>query len=354
MNLSNFQNWCSLPTPMGEFRMYDTGDDGIRLVCLGDIHEQGPRPMLRVHSSCLASEVFGANDCDCADQLRESMKMIAILGRGMIIHLHQEGRGQGLSKKISAVGAMQREGLDTVEAFEALGLVQDIRSYQRVVNLLQALGLEQIRLITNNPTKIESLQRYGFAVEAINTHPTIRRENIDYLRTKRAKLGHSFVLDVADESTEDILFYHSDQPYGELSNFSVHAVFLQGKVWPTTEHYYQAQKFMGTDREEGIRRSPTPTKAKRLAGLWKSERRGDWSSVKDSVMHEALRAKFTQHPDLRELLISTGDRLLVEHTEQDAYWGDAGDGSGRNVLGELLMRIRTELEGDWKNPGEAR
>jgi len=345
MDSKRFENWCSLPTAMGEFRMYDTGDESVHLVCFGDLHDQGPRPLLRMHSSCLASEVFGARDCDCADQLRESMKLIATHGRGMVIHLHQEGRGQGLSNKIQAVGAMQRHGLDTVQSFEALGLEQDTRTYRRAVAILRALGLRQVRLISNNPAKARFLREHGIRVEHVNTHPTLRLENVDYLRTKRDKLDHGFVLDGASERDGDVLFYHSDQPHGELSNFSAHAVFLDGRIWPTTEHYYQAQKFAGTAREEEVRCAPTPTLAKRLAVEWREIRRADWSAVKEGFMLTALRAKFSQHPDLGERLIATGERTLVERSELDAYWGDAGDGTGKNRLGVLLMQVRGELAG---------
>ena len=181
----NMDNWCILPTPMGDFRMYDTGDETVRVVCFGDLHDQGANPLVRLHSSCLASEVFGAQDCDCADQLRESMKRIANEGRGVIVHLHQEGRGQGLSKKIAAINAMQRQGLDTVEAYEALGLKQDTRGYSEAVGLLRALEINSIRLISNNPAKRRYLEEYGLQVEMVRTHPTIRPSNFDYLKTRK-------------------------------------------------------------------------------------------------------------------------------------------------------------------------
>lgn len=349
MTRPTFQNWCSLPTPMGEFRMYDVGDESVHLVCFGDVREQGTRPLVRVHSSCLASEVFAARDCDCADQLREAMKLIANEGRGLIIHLHQEGRGQGLANKIQAVGAMQRDGLDTVEAFESLGLEQDVRSYSAAVQILRALGLDEVRLISNNPAKARFLGAGGIGVELVSTHPIIRPENLEYLRTKQAKLDHRFVLDDGDVSTGDVRFYHSDQPWGELANFSPHAVFIRGRIWPTTEHFYQAQKFAGTEREEQIRCSGTPTLAKLLAQEWKALRRPGWVEVKEEIMLEGLRAKFGQHPDLRERLLATEERQLVEHTEHDAYWGDAGDGTGRNRLGALLMRVRAELRDENAN-----
>ena len=94
------RHWCTLPTEYGPFRMYDTGEENVRLITMGDIATLTEEPYLRVHSSCLASEVFGARDCDCADQLDQSMRLIATEGTGVIIHLHQEGRGHGLSKKL--------------------------------------------------------------------------------------------------------------------------------------------------------------------------------------------------------------------------------------------------------------
>lgn len=343
MNLS-LENWCALPTPMGEFRMYDSGDEYVRVVCRGALEDQGSEPLLRVHSSCLASEVFGALDCDCADQMRESMKLIAMEGRGMIVHLHQEGRGQGLSQKIRAVRLMQRDGLDTVQAFHALNLEQDTRSYDQTVHLLRRLGIAGVRLICNNPRKARYLEQHGVRVTIVPTHPKLRPESTEYLKTKRDKLGHS--LQLAQEESPDgaIRFYHSDEKWGELSNFSRHAIYIRDRIWPTVEHFYQSQKFAGTANEEDIRRSNSPTEAKCLArALSKELKRSDWSAAKDAVMRAALHAKFHQHPDLAHLLLRSGDRLLVEHSHGDPYWGDGGDGSGLNRLGRLLMELRIEL-----------
>lgn len=337
-------SWCALPTPHGEFRMYDSGDEHVRVVCLGDLGAQGVDPLLRVHSSCLASEVFGALDCDCADQLREAMKLLASEGCGLIVHLHQEGRGQGLSQKIRAIHRMQRDGLDTVDAFHALGLEQDTRSYDAAVRLLHHLGITSVRLISNNPRKVHYLQQHGLRVTMVNTHPTIRAENAAYLRTKKAKLGHQLPLEGDEQPRGPVRFYHSDQPWGELSNFSRHAVFLDGRVWPTVEHFYQAQKFAGTPHEEAVRRCPTPMLAKeRARELTVEHRRQDWPVVKEQVMLDGLRSKFRQHPDLRERRLLTGEQLLVEHTKSDDYWGDGGNGTGKNRLGQLLMQVRTEL-----------
>jgi N-glycosidase YbiA len=141
-----------------------------------------------------------------------------------------------------------------------------------------------------------------------------------------------------------INFYRANDPYGEFSNFADYPVTLKGREWPTSEHYFQAQKFAGTKHEERIR-----TEAKRPSTVAKMGKdrslplRKDWEDVKEEIMLEALRAKFTQHEKLRDLLVSTGDAILVEHTPNDSYWGDGGDGSGLNRLGGLLMRLREEL-----------
>jgi ribA/ribD-fused uncharacterized protein len=140
-----------------------------------------------------------------------------------------------------------------------------------------------------------------------------------------------------------INFYHLNEPFGEFSNFARFSVFLKGKKWRTSEHYFQAQKYAGTPREEEIRQAEKPSEAARLGRDRKVPMRSDWESVKDDIMREAVYAKFTQHEELRELLLSTGDATLVEHTENDSYWGDGGDGSGKNMLGKVLMEIRERL-----------
>jgi ribA/ribD-fused uncharacterized protein len=143
--------------------------------------------------------------------------------------------------------------------------------------------------------------------------------------------------------SEPILFYGVKDEYGAFSNFAPFPIRLNGRTWPTTEHYFQAQKFPGSSHEEEIRRATSPMIAARMGRSRKRPLRRDWESAKDGIMLEALRAKFSQHPDLRKLLLETGDRPLVEHTANDQYWADGGDGSGRNRLGELLMRLREEL-----------
>ncbi len=140
-----------------------------------------------------------------------------------------------------------------------------------------------------------------------------------------------------------INFYHLNEPFGEFSNFARYRIFLKGRTWPTSEHYFQAQKYAGTPREDEIGHAKTPSEAANLGRSRKHPLRPDWESAKDDLMREAVYAKFTQHSELRELLLSTGDATLVEHTENDCYWGDGGDGSGKNMLGRILMEIRERL-----------
>lgn len=141
---------------------------------------------------------------------------------------------------------------------------------------------------------------------------------------------------------ERIEFYKTKEPYGEFSNFARYSVLIDGKVWPTTEHYYQAQKFASTEYEETVRLCKSPKDAANLGRDRTLPLRLDWEWVKEQVMMVALFAKFTQHKELRELLISTGDAILCEHTDNDNYWGD-GLGKGQNRLGILLMYVRKVL-----------
>jgi N-glycosidase YbiA len=140
-----------------------------------------------------------------------------------------------------------------------------------------------------------------------------------------------------------LLFYRINEPCGGFSNFSPHPVELKGRIWPTSEHYFQAQKFAGTEHEEAVRLAKSPMVAARMGRSRQRPLRPDWETAKDDIMREALRAKFDQHHELRSLLLSTQDAQLVEHTANDRYWGDGGDGTGKNRLGQLLMELRAEL-----------
>ncbi len=147
--------------------------------------------------------------------------------------------------------------------------------------------------------------------------------------------------------SEVINFYSVSGEHGCFSNFSPHPIQLRGKTWPTSEHYFQAMKFVGTPDEDEVRQAKSPMIAARMGRSRKRPFRKDWESVKDSIMHEAVLAKFTQHADLREMLLATGEAKIVEHTENDAYWGDGGDGKGKNKLGQILVQVREELRGEY-------
>lgn len=140
-----------------------------------------------------------------------------------------------------------------------------------------------------------------------------------------------------------IRFYSVGDEHGELSNFALFPIRVDGETWPTAEHYFQAQKFDDQEYRRKIREARSPMQAARLGRDRKQKLRRDWESVKVGVMRRAVLAKFTQHEELRELLLSTGDAKIVEHTEDDDYWGDGGDGSGKNMLGRILMQVREEL-----------
>jgi len=154
------------------------------------------RPVLvRVHSECLTGDVFGSQRCDCGEQLHTAMRLVAKEGSGVIVYMHQEGRGIGLINKMKAY-ALQDQGKDTVEANEALGFAPDLRDYGLGAQILRDLGVRKIRLMTNNPKKIVGLQGYGLeVVERIPIEIIPGQRNLAYLRTKKTKLGHLLTLE---------------------------------------------------------------------------------------------------------------------------------------------------------------
>lgn len=145
-----------------------------------------------------------------------------------------------------------------------------------------------------------------------------------------------------------IYFYDPDLKYGWLASFSKHAFHLDGEVWPTVEHFYQSQKFKGTRLEEIIRSSPTSRKAKELAKHFRTKRPSNWNRIKRKVMYKAIKAKFAQNKKLKALLLSTGDRKIIENTTNDFYWGCGINKKGKNVMGILLMKLRHELRNESK------
>jgi 3,4-dihydroxy 2-butanone 4-phosphate synthase/GTP cyclohydrolase II len=169
----------------------DVEERGLEHIALvkGDV-TTGPPPFVRVHSSCLTGDTLGSFRCDCGDQLHKAMKIIGDDGRGVLLYMNQEGRGIGLGNKIKAY-ALQEKGLDTVEANRSLGFKADLRDYGVGAQILVALGVRNLRLLTNNPKKIHGLSGYGLnVVDRVQIEVPYRRENIEYMRTKKEKLGH--------------------------------------------------------------------------------------------------------------------------------------------------------------------
>ena len=185
----------SLPTEFGEFslHLYRSLMDGQHHVVLvkGDV--AGRRDVLvRVHSECLTGDVFSSYRCDCGEQLHKAMQMIAKEGCGVIVYLRQEGRGIGLSHKIHAYELQEKEGLDTVEANERLGFKPDLREYGVGAQILADLGLQTIRILTNNPKKVIGLDGFGIKIaKQLPIRGTVRPHNARYLETKKKKLGHT-------------------------------------------------------------------------------------------------------------------------------------------------------------------
>ena len=186
---------CRLPTPFGVFDMHgfeeiDSGQEHIALT-LGEIDDGDP-VLARTHSECLTGDALYSMRCDCGYQLEEAMRSIAIEGRGLLLYLRQEGRGIGLLNKIRAYH-LQDQGADTVEANERLGFAADLRDYSMCLDMLSHLGIRQLRLMTNNPRKVQALQDLGIdIVERVPLQVGRNPHNEGYLNTKRSRMGHFF------------------------------------------------------------------------------------------------------------------------------------------------------------------
>ncbi len=196
---------AKLPTRYGEFEIivYENQLDKFEHLALvkGDISGDNP-VLVRVHSECFTGDTLGSLRCDCADQLHTAMQRIEKEGRGAILYMRQEGRGIGLVNKLRAY-CLQEHGRDTVEANEELGFKPDLRNYGVGAQMLVDLGIKKIRLLTNNPTKIVGLQGYGIEiVERVSLECTPNDTNIEYLQTKREKMGH--LLDQVPEHKEEL------------------------------------------------------------------------------------------------------------------------------------------------------
>lgn len=202
---------AELPTRFGEFHIiaFENNRDGKEHVAIvkGDVIGAKDVPV-RIHSECLTGDALGSLRCDCRDQLESSLKAIGQMERGMVLYLRQEGRGIGLTNKIRAY-SLQDQGLDTVEANHALGFRDDERDYAVAAHMLMSLKIESVRLITNNPKKIQQLVDYGIQVTDRIPHIMEPNDyNRFYLETKAAKSGH-----LIDFHGKEHLPEQSDQPF---------------------------------------------------------------------------------------------------------------------------------------------
>ena len=175
------------PSQIVAFRGPASGEEHVALV-IGAFG--GEPPLVRLHSECLTGDVFGSLKCDCGPQLKEALNILGAQGGGVLLYLRQEGRGIGLANKLRAY-ALQDRGLDTVDANRRLGFADDERNYGMAAAMLRALGIDRVRVLTNNPNKISGLEREGIEVVGrVAHHMPTNPHNADYLATKRKKSGH--------------------------------------------------------------------------------------------------------------------------------------------------------------------
>jgi GTP cyclohydrolase II len=184
---------AQLPSRFGEFRAvaFTAGDDGKEHLALVRGEVRGLREVpVRIHSECLTGDVLGSLRCDCRDQLIAAMEDLARRPAGVLLYLRQEGRGIGLTNKIRAY-ALQDRGYDTIDANRALGFGDDQRDYRIAAEMLKALGVKSVQLMTNNPLKVDGMREHGVTVtRRLSLVTTPNRHNIHYLRTKKARAGH--------------------------------------------------------------------------------------------------------------------------------------------------------------------
>ncbi len=179
-----------LPTEHGEFSMSIISyDDNLEHIVLERVIKKEETPLIRIHSECMTGDIFGSHRCDCGEQLEKSLNTIGKSNHGYIFYLRQEGRGIGLLNKLKSYN-LQEQGLDTIEANHQLGFETDLRDYNMVADFLSSRNIKDVKLITNNPKKSESLRAANINVERIPLPTTTRQENKRYKDVKVKKMGH--------------------------------------------------------------------------------------------------------------------------------------------------------------------
>jgi GTP cyclohydrolase II len=326
-------------------------EDKIQLLHLGDL-SAARRPLIRLHSSCQFSETFGAVDCDCAGQLAAALSEIETHGCGAILYLQQEGRGHGLGNKLRIVRKEQQEKLTTYESCDALGLSADARCYHEASELLRSLGVERLCLLTNNPIKAEALKVQGFDVITKPVRGTMTAENRAYLASKSEYRHRDLLIKKRDldnisyDCTDPVVIGSTNGSFGEMSNFSKHPVLEDGVIWPTSEHLYQSRKFDSAEVRDVIRRASGPADAKARARENRDQIVNDWEDLQLTFMYSTVKLKLSQNPEIKLALVITKDREIVEHSEDDVFWGRNSDGQGNNYFGKTLMLLREEMRSE--------
>jgi ribA/ribD-fused uncharacterized protein len=261
-------------------------------------------------------EVYGP----CVEQLSRTE-----IGRNLIISLMEGRMVDGLCKYYNISAAI---------AVHATFMIPYSNLH------LSAPGLPSIQNHAHNDYFVYIIRRYmdEFSDEPIAfdvLHQLIRKIRRSY------KSDSNYALPFI--SDQHLFFEDHEKPYGFLSNFSAHPIFMGGRIWKTVEHYYQASKFDESEIIDQVADAISPLRAKEVSRIHSGNVRKDWDTRKEMVMYRALNAKFSQHPDIQAKLIETHPLELIEYSEDDAYWGDPGDHTGANRLGHLLMDLRMEL-----------
>lgn len=262
------QSCAGIPTPYGDFNLCvyrlaqedgtllgECGDEGpaygseIRVIYKGDVEGAEDLPV-RVHSECFTGDVLGSLRCDCGDQLHKALQIINLEGRGMVIYLPQEGRGIGLAEKLKAYN-LQDRGFDTVEANLELGHDADLRDYSAAALVLRDFRIKSVRLITNNPSKIENLRRYGIEIRGrIPVVCAANPFNERYLATKRSKMRHMFTegeppspaaLPSGDTGRPYVTLTYAQSLDGSLAGGNGHRLVLSGEQSMRMTHRMRAE-----------------------------------------------------------------------------------------------------------------